>query len=79
MLRSHPEIEISFKFIPKILMSKECIHFFGPLYRLRVFQNRVLRSIFGTETVEVIRSGENYVMKSFMICTAHQMLIRVIK
>ena len=30
-LHSHPEIEISFKFIPKILMSKECIHFFGPL------------------------------------------------
>ena len=24
-------IEISFKFIPKILMSKECVHFFGPL------------------------------------------------
>jgi len=23
------EIEISFKFIPKILMSKECIHFLG--------------------------------------------------
>jgi hypothetical protein len=30
-LHSHPETEISFKFIPKILMSKECIHFFGPL------------------------------------------------
>jgi hypothetical protein len=30
-LHSHTEIEISFKFIPKILMSKECIHFFGPL------------------------------------------------
>ena len=30
-LHSHPEIEISFKFIPKILMSKECIHFFGPI------------------------------------------------
>ena len=30
-LHSHPEIEISFKFIPKILMSKECIHFIGPL------------------------------------------------
>jgi hypothetical protein len=28
-LHSHPEIEISFKFIPKILMSKECIHFLG--------------------------------------------------
>ena len=31
ILHSHPEIEISFQFIPKILMSKECIHFFGPL------------------------------------------------
>ena len=30
-LHSHPEIEISFKYIPKILMSKECIHFIGPL------------------------------------------------
>ena len=29
MLHSHPEIEISFKFIPNILMSKECIHFLG--------------------------------------------------
>ena len=35
ILNSHPEIEISFKFIPKILMSKECIHFFGPLCILR--------------------------------------------
>ena len=31
ILHSHPEIEISFKFIPKILMSKECIHFLGPI------------------------------------------------
>jgi hypothetical protein len=30
-LHSQPEIEISFKFIPNILMSKECIYFFGPL------------------------------------------------
>jgi hypothetical protein len=30
-LHSDHEIEISFKFIPKILMSKECIHFLGPL------------------------------------------------
>ena len=29
ILHSHPGIEISFKFIPKILMSKECIHFLG--------------------------------------------------
>jgi hypothetical protein len=31
ILHSHPEIEISFKFIPKTLISKECTHFFGPL------------------------------------------------
>ena len=31
ILHSHPEIKISFTFIPKILMSKECVHFFGPL------------------------------------------------
>ena len=31
ILNSHPEMEISFKFIPKVLMSTECIHFFGPL------------------------------------------------
>jgi hypothetical protein len=30
-LHSHLEIEISFKFIPKILTSTECIHFLGPL------------------------------------------------
>jgi len=30
-LHCHPEIEISFKFLPNILMSKECIHFIGPL------------------------------------------------
>jgi len=41
ILHSHPEIEISFKFIPKILMSKECILFLGhtlyfqdPLYKV---------------------------------------------
>ena len=33
------EIEISYKFIPKILMSKECIHFFGPLCTLIQIQS----------------------------------------
>ena len=32
ILHSHPEIEISYKFIPKILMSKECIHIWATLY-----------------------------------------------
>jgi len=35
ILHSRPDVEISFKFIPKILMSKECIHFFGPLCRMQ--------------------------------------------
>jgi hypothetical protein len=42
--------------------------------RLRVFENRVLRRIFGPKRDEVTRSGEDYVTGSFMICTAHQIL-----
>jgi hypothetical protein len=33
-------------------------------HRLRVFENRVLRKIFGPRRV-------NYIMKSLMICTLH--------
>jgi hypothetical protein len=42
--------------------------------RLRVFENRVLRGIFGPKRDEVTGSGENFVMRSFMICTAHPIL-----
>ena len=42
--------------------------------RLRVFENRVLRRIFGPKTDEVTESGENSIMRSLMICTAHQIL-----
>ena len=38
--------------------------------RLRVFENRMLRRIFGPEG----RGGANYVMRSFMIGTAHPIL-----
>jgi len=41
--------------------------------RLRVFENRVLRRIFGPKADEVTGSGEDYITRSFMICTAHQM------
>ena len=37
ILHSHPEIEISFKFIPKILLSKECIHFLGHSVFMRLY------------------------------------------
>ena len=40
--------------------------------RLRVFENRVLREISGAKWNEVIGSGENYTMRSLIICIAHQ-------
>ena len=42
---------------------------------LRVFENRVLRRIFGPKRDEVTESGEDYVTRSFVICT-HQILSR---
>jgi hypothetical protein len=42
-------------------------------YGLRVFEIRVLRRIFGLKRGEVT-CGENYIMRSLMICTAHQIL-----
>ena len=44
-------------------MGEEC--------RLRVFENRVLRGIFGAKRDEEKRSGENYIMRSLMISTAY--------
>jgi hypothetical protein len=43
--------------------------------RLRVFENRVLRRIFGPKRDEVTRGcKENFVMRSSIICTAHPLL-----
>jgi len=43
---------------------------------LRVFENRVLRRIFGTKGETLHRSREEYIMRSLMICTPHQILFR---
>jgi hypothetical protein len=43
--------------------------------RLRVFENRVLRRIFGPKRNEVTGSGENYIMKSLMMCTPNSILL----
>jgi len=43
---------------------------------LRIFQNWVLSVIFGSKRNEVTGSGENYIMKSLMICTGHPILLR---
>ena len=42
--------------------------------RLRVLENRPLRRIFGPKRDEIKGSGENYIMRSLMICAAHQTL-----
>jgi hypothetical protein len=40
-----------------------------------VFENRVLRRIFGPKRDGEQGSGENYIMRNLMICTPHQILI----
>jgi hypothetical protein len=42
--------------------------------RLMVFENRALRVIFGSKRDEVTGSGENYVMRSLLVYTDHQIL-----
>ena len=42
--------------------------------RLRVFENRVLRRLFGPKRDEVTGSGENYIMISLVICTLYPIL-----
>ena len=41
---------------------------------LRVFGNRLLRTVFGPKREEVTGSGENYIMRSLMICTPRPIL-----
>jgi hypothetical protein len=46
----------------------------GEQCRLRVFENRALRRIFGPKRDEVTGSGENFIMRSLMICTPHPLV-----
>ena len=39
--------------------------------RLRVFENRVLRRVFGPKTDEVTGNGENYIVRNLVICTPY--------
>jgi hypothetical protein len=39
--------------------------------RLRVFEDRVLRRVFGPKRDKVTGNGENYIMRSLMICTPY--------
>jgi len=42
--------------------------------RLRVFENRALRKIFGPKRDEVTGNGENYIMMSLVIGRLHPIL-----
>jgi hypothetical protein len=42
--------------------------------RLRLFENRVLRRVFGRKRDEVTGNGENYIIQSLMIGTHHPIL-----
>ena len=44
----------------------------GEERRLRVFDNRLLRRIFGPKRDEVTGSGEDHITRSFMLSTSHQ-------
>ena len=44
--------------------------------RLRVFENRVLRRVFGPKRDEVTGNGENYIMRSLVIRTPYRILCR---
>jgi hypothetical protein len=41
-----------------------------------VFENRVLRRIFGPKRDKVTRTGGNYILRKLMICIPHQILFR---
>ena len=42
--------------------------------RLRVFENRMLRRVFGPKRDEVTGEWRNYIMRSFVICTPYPIL-----
>jgi hypothetical protein len=49
-----------------------CLTLLSKVLRLRVFENRVLRRIFGTKRDEVIRGWRKLIMSSFITCTLLQ-------
>jgi hypothetical protein len=41
---------------------------------MKLYESRVLRRIFGPKGDEVMGTGENYIMRSFVNCTSHPIL-----
>jgi hypothetical protein len=46
----------------------------GEEYRLRVLENRVLRSIFGPKRDKITGEWKIYIQSNLMICTPHPIL-----
>jgi hypothetical protein len=44
-------------------------------HRLRVFENGVLRRVFGLKREEVAGGWRNCIMRSFITCMLHQILL----
>jgi hypothetical protein len=45
-------------------------------HRVKVFENRVLSELFGPKREEVTGEWKDFIMRSFMIYTHHQILLR---
>jgi len=43
-------------------------------HRVRIYENRVLRGLFGPKRDEVTREWGNYIMRRLMICTPDKIL-----
>jgi hypothetical protein len=62
--------------LPVVLYGCETLSLtFGEEHRLRVFENRVLRRIFGPRGIKRQEVGENCIMRSCMVCTLHPVLL----
>jgi hypothetical protein len=48
-------------------------------HRSKLLENRLLRRTFGPKLEERQEAGEDCIMRSFIICTIHQNIIRVIR
>jgi hypothetical protein len=46
-------------------------------HRMKVFENRVLRRIFGPKEDEVTGGGEYFLTRNFVICTLHEVLLKL--
>jgi len=60
--------------LPDVLYQLETSYFtLWNEHRLRLFENRVLR-IFGSKREKEVEALEDYLMRSFIICTLHKIL-----